>query len=192
MHKANSNQHQNAAGAAEKSREQVMAEREAKKLAKLAKKQKQPTTTGESPAPIANPAAPATAVKPATTIITEVEQTTITKKLTTTTTTTTKDKLELTTTTTGATKTINPEVSATNSTESVSNNAGAEEGDNKRDQIKAEREAKKAAKQAAKAAKSSPTNNVDAAAQKLNSLDITPKPAPALPAAEADQEKVSE
>ncbi|KAH8309524.1 hypothetical protein KR059_011426, partial [Drosophila kikkawai] len=108
--------------ATEKTREQVMAEREAKKLAKQAKKQKNPS-----------------AATPATTIITEVEQTTITTKLTTTTTTKAKEKLEL----------LEKKAdTAVTKTSPVPVENGKEE--KSREQIKAEREAKKAAKKAGK------------------------------------------
>ncbi|KAM8711727.1 hypothetical protein ACLKA7_012267 [Drosophila subpalustris] len=126
MQKAASNQCQNAT--ADKSREQIMCEREAKKQAKLAKKQKSTT--------------------PATTIITEVEQTTITKKLTTTTTTTTttNDKAKVAASSDPACKPTDSSCAATTP------------GEKTRDQIKADREAKKAAKQAAKTAKSCASN----------------------------------
>ncbi|KAH8300332.1 hypothetical protein KR044_012951, partial [Drosophila immigrans] len=155
MQKANDNPKQNQNAAADKSREQVMAEREAKKQAKLAKKQKTPTA--------ANTEAKATGTKPATTIITEVEQTTITTKLTTTTTTTSKDNA--------------PPALATATTVKVASTSDNKPADSSasditRDQIKAEREAKKAAKQAAKTAKSS-ANNADTVTQKLNNLEVT-------------------
>ncbi|XP_017013726.2 translation initiation factor eIF2B subunit delta isoform X2 [Drosophila takahashii] len=111
--------------APEKSRDQVMAEREAKKLAKQAKKQNKPAT----------PAAPAT---PATKIITEVEQTTITTKLTTTTTTKVQEKPD----------SVAPKAAPP----AVANGKDAEAGEKSREQIKAEREAKKAAKKAGKGA----------------------------------------
>ncbi|XP_064542867.1 translation initiation factor eIF2B subunit delta [Drosophila montana] len=167
MQKSNSNP------AADKTREQVMAEREAKKQAKLAKKQK-PNT-------------------PATTIITQVEQTTITKKLTTTTTTTTKEQNQLQLAAAAPapafddTVTSNAvQVTAQNSTDSLTNAAGA--GEKTRDQIKAEREAKKAAKHAAKSNKA---NNVDDVAQQLNNVQITPKTAVTETAAAgaSDQDK---
>ncbi|KAH8253316.1 hypothetical protein KR032_004772, partial [Drosophila birchii] len=154
------------AAAPEKTREQIMAEREAKKLAKQAKKQKNPTA--------AAPATPAAPVIPATKIITEVEQTTITTKLTTTTTTTAKDKLEL------APKSVSAPV------ENGKEAQGA--GEMTREQIKAEREAKKAAKKAGK----STGNKVEAATQQLSSLKVSEK-APAAAKAqpptanEADQ-----
>lgn len=145
-----------------------MAEREAKKQAKLAKKQKLNA--------------------PATTIITEVEQTTITKKLTTTTTTTTKEQnlLPLHSTNVADTKTAS-EASAISSTD-VKPTAPA--GEKTREQIKAEREAKKAAKHAAKSIKS---NNVDAAADQLSDLQVATKTetASAASALTADHEKVS-
>lgn len=172
MQKSNSNPQQNAA--ADKTREQVMAEREAKKQAKQAKKQK-PNT-------------------PATTIITQVEQTTITKKLTTTTTTTTKEQNQLQLAAAAsaplndATVTSNAvQVTAQNSTDSLTN--VAEAGEKTREQIKAEREAKKAAKHAAKSNKA---NNVDAVAQQLNHVQLTPKAAVTETAAAgaADLDKV--
>lgn len=173
MQKSSSNPQQNAS--ADKTREQVMAEREAKKQAKLAKKQK--------------------SITPATTIITEVEQTTITQKLTTTTTTTTKEQSQLPLRSTNVADPKTASQSAQNSTDSFNPTAPASE--KTREQIKAEREAKKAAKQAAKSAKS---NNVDAAAKQLNNLQVATKieaaPAAAATAtgaaATADHEKVGE
>ncbi|XP_051861373.1 translation initiation factor eIF-2B subunit delta isoform X1 [Drosophila albomicans] len=156
MQKANSNPNQN--GAADKTREQVMAEREAKKQAKLAKKQKTTTPTAVETA--------AATTKPATTIITEVEQTTITTKLTTTTTTTTKDNVVAAVAAATSTK-VAP------SSEPPDSNTG----EKTRDQIKAEREAKKAAKQAAKTAKTTGNNNVDTVTQKLNNLEVAPSTA---------------
>ncbi|KAH8240348.1 hypothetical protein KR038_004750, partial [Drosophila bunnanda] len=161
-----------AAAAPEKTREQVMAEREAKKLAKQAKKQKNPTS--------ATPAAPAT------TIITEVEQTTITTKLTTTTTTTAKEKLELLEKKldTAAQKTIPAPV------ENGKEARATEEMT--REQIKAEREAKKAAKKAGK----STGDKVETATQQLSNLKVLEK-APAAAKAqhptsnEADQKKTA-
>ncbi|XP_032590142.1 translation initiation factor eIF-2B subunit delta isoform X2 [Drosophila grimshawi] len=157
MQKAGSNQQPNAS-AADKSREQVMAEREAKKLAKQSKKQKQPPNQ-----------------TPATTIITEVEQTTITQKLTTTTTTTTKSKdnnnknqLSL------AAASITPTTAAVATNIPVSADS-ITTGEKTRDQIKAEREAKKAAKHAAKSSKSVKANNVDAVPQQLNNLHVAAK-----------------
>ncbi|EDW36010.1 GL16909 [Drosophila persimilis] len=143
-------------------REQVMAEREAKKQAKQAKKQK--------------------ATTPATKIITEVEQTTITTKLTTTITTTARDKPEPPAGTAGPAAPI----AAVNCTAST----GTETGDKTRDQIKAEREAKKAAKQAAKAAKSSGTK-VEPPVQKLANLKVTDKTPTltAAPSSAADDDK---
>ncbi|XP_017146425.1 translation initiation factor eIF-2B subunit delta isoform X2 [Drosophila miranda] len=143
-------------------REQVMAEREAKKQAKQAKKQK--------------------ATTPATKIITEVEQTTITTKLTTTTTTTARDKPEPPAETAGPAAPI-AAVTCTASTD-------METVDKTRDQIKAEREAKKAAKQAAKAAKSSGAK-VEPPVQKLANLKVTDKtPTPtAAPSSAANDEK---
>ncbi|XP_023177374.1 translation initiation factor eIF-2B subunit delta isoform X2 [Drosophila hydei] len=164
MQKSNSNPQQNTS--TDKTREQIMAEREAKKQAKLAKKQKLNA--------------------PATTIITEVEQTTITKKLTTTTTTTTKEQnlLPLHSTNVADTKTAS-EASAISSTD-VKPTAPA--GEKTREQIKAEREAKKAAKHAAKSIKS---NNVDAAADQLSDLQVATKTetASAASALTADHEK---
>ncbi|EDW09454.1 translation initiation factor eIF-2B subunit delta isoform X1 [Drosophila mojavensis] len=157
MQKSSSNPQQNAS--ADKTREQVMAEREAKKQAKLAKKQK--------------------SITPATTIITEVEQTTITQKLTTTTTTTTKEQSQLPLRSTNVADPKTASQSAQNSTDSFNPTAPASE--KTREQIKAEREAKKAAKQAAKSAKS---NNVDAAAKQLNNLQVATK-IEAAPAAAA-------
>ncbi|XP_032292027.1 translation initiation factor eIF2B subunit delta [Drosophila virilis] len=171
MQKSNSNSQQNAS--ADKTREQVMAEREAKKQAKQAKKQKP--------------------ITPATTIITQVEQTTITKKLTTTTTTTTKEQNQLQLAAAAsapsydATVTNNAvQVSAQNTTDSLTNATGASE--KTREQIKAEREAKKAAKHAAKSNKA---NSVDAVAQQLNNVQLTPKAAANETAATgaADQDK---
>ncbi|XP_033252755.1 translation initiation factor eIF-2B subunit delta-like isoform X2 [Drosophila miranda] len=143
-------------------REQVMAEREAKKQAKQAKKHK--------------------ATTPATKIITEVEQTTITTKLTTTTTTTARVKPEPPAETAGPPAPI-AAVTCTASTDT-------ETGDKTRDQIKAEREAKKAAKQAEKAAKSSGAK-VEPAVQKLANLKVTNKtPTPtAAPSSAANDEK---
>ncbi|XP_041449054.1 translation initiation factor eIF-2B subunit delta isoform X2 [Drosophila obscura] len=138
-------------------REQVMAEREAKKQAKQAKKQ--------------------TSTPPATKIITEVEQTTITTKLTTTTTTTARDKPEPS----AGTAAIAAPIAAVTFTAA----AGTETGDKTRDQIKAEREAKKAAKQAAKVAKSSGAK-VEAPVQQLANLKVTEKiPAPTVAPAPA-------
>ncbi|ALC41705.1 eIF2B-delta, partial [Drosophila busckii] len=148
----------NAAAAPEKTREQVMAEREAKKQAKQAKKQK----PADKPAAV-EIAVNTTTTTPATTIITEVEQTTITKKLTTTMTTTTKDKVDVVL---GAAK-ISSSVQVT-----TNNNAVESAAEKTREQIKAEREAKKAAKQAAKTGKTS-GNDVTAAAQQLNDLQVS-------------------
>ncbi|XP_034476519.1 translation initiation factor eIF-2B subunit delta isoform X2 [Drosophila innubila] len=170
MQKAASNQNQNAT--ADKTREQIMADREAKKQAKLAKKQKSTT--------------------PATTIITEVEQTTITKKLTTTTTTTTKDKAEellpsmTSATTLKVAASSDPAVPACKTADSIP--AATAPGEKTRDQIKAEREAKKAAKQAAKTCKSS-ASNVESATQKLSNLEVAPKAAASAPALETQDEK---
>ncbi|XP_034121471.1 translation initiation factor eIF-2B subunit delta isoform X1 [Drosophila guanche] len=143
-------------------REQVMAEREAKKQAKQAKKQK--------------------SAPPATKIITEVEQTTITTKLTTTTTTTARDKPEPP----AATAAPAAPIAAVTCTAAVV----TETGDKTRDQIKAEREAKKAAKLAAKVAKSSGAK-VEAPVQQLADLKVTEKtPAPSVaPAPAADEDK---
>ncbi|XP_033233384.1 translation initiation factor eIF-2B subunit delta isoform X1 [Drosophila pseudoobscura] len=143
-------------------REQVMAEREAKKQAKQAKKQK--------------------ATTPATKIITEVEQTTITTKLTTTITTTARDKPEPPA---GTAEPAAPIAAVT-----CPASTGTETGDKTRDQIKAEREAKKAAKQAAKAAKSSGTK-VEPPVQKLANLKVTDKTPTltAAPSSAADDDK---
>ncbi|XP_037712651.1 translation initiation factor eIF-2B subunit delta isoform X1 [Drosophila subpulchrella] len=151
--------------APEKTREQVMAEREAKKLAKQAKKQNKPPT----------PATPATPAAPATKIITEVEQTTITTKLTTTTTTKAQEKLDSL-----ALKTAPP---------TVANGKDAEAGEKSREQIKADREAKKAAKKAGKGAGA----KVEDTTQRLSDLKVADKaPVPAkaaAPATENDLEK---
>lgn len=131
--------------ATEKTRDQIMAEREAKKLA-----------------------------KPATKIITEVEQTTITTKLTTTTTTKVQDAV--------ASKTTQP---------AAVNGKDAEAGEKTREQIKAEREAKKAAKKAGKGGGA----KVEGIAQQLADLKVAEKAPVAASAApsttEADQEKVT-
>ncbi|KAL7736531.1 hypothetical protein ACLKA6_015181 [Drosophila palustris] len=168
MQKAASNQSQNAS--ADKTREQIMSEREAKKQAKLAKKQKSTT--------------------PATTIITEVEQTTITKKLTTTTTTTTNDKAELASMALGTPLKVaassDPAVPACKPADSSC--AATTPGEKTREQIKAEREAKKAAKQAAKTVKSS-ASNVDTVTQKVNNLEVAPRIAAAEPALGTEEEK---
>ncbi|KAH8402166.1 hypothetical protein KR009_010356, partial [Drosophila setifemur] len=134
--------------ASEKSREQIMSEREAKKQAKQAKKQKNAT--------------------PATTIITEVEQTTITTKLTTTTTTTAKEKLELAALN-SATKENMVSCAITNE-----NGNDAEAGEKSRQKIKAEREAKKAAKHAAKAGKAT-GGKVEVPTQQLSNLIVADK-----------------
>ncbi|KAH8348926.1 hypothetical protein KR084_012500, partial [Drosophila pseudotakahashii] len=153
------------AAAPEKSRDQVMAEREAKKLAKQAKKQNKPAT----------PATPATAATPATKIITEVEQTTITTKLTTTTTTKAQEKTDSV-----APKTAPP---------ALANGKDAEAGEKSREQIKADREAKKAAKKAGKGAAA----KVEATSQQLADLKVSdkaPVPPKAAPlATEDDQDK---
>ncbi|KAH8356301.1 hypothetical protein KR200_006550, partial [Drosophila serrata] len=154
----------------EKTREQIMAEREAKKLAKQAKKQKNPTA-----------AAPAV---PATTIITEVEQTTITTKLTTTTTTTAKEKLELLEKKADSA----PQKTAPVPVENGKQAQATEE--KTREQIKAEREAKKAAKKAGKTT----GDKVESATQQLSNLKVSEK-APAAAKAqpptsnETDQKK---
>ncbi|XP_016988166.2 translation initiation factor eIF-2B subunit delta isoform X2 [Drosophila rhopaloa] len=109
-------------GSTEKTRDQIIAEREAKKLAKQAKKQNKPSTSAP----------------PATKIITEVEQTTITTKLTTTTTTKAQEKVN----------SLAPKADPA----TVANGKDAEPGEKSREQIKAEREAKKAAKKAGKGA----------------------------------------
>lgn len=136
-----------------------MAEREAKKLAKQAKKQKTPNT----------------AASPATTIITEVEQTTITTKLTTTTTTTAKEKLELPSVVTANKENNNITQQQTNVVQAnLENGNDVETAEKSRDQIKADREAKKAAKQAAKAGKASGVK-VEAATQQLANLKVSDK-----------------
>jgi len=155
--------------ATEKTRDQIMAEREAKKLAKQAKKQKTaPTPTAATPAVLTTPSAPATK------IITEVEQTTITTKLTTTTTTKVQDAV--------ASKTTQP---------AAVNGKDAEAGEKTREQIKAEREAKKAAKKAGKGGGA----KVEGIAQQLADLKVAEKAPVAASAApsttEADQEKVT-
>ncbi|XP_016929610.2 translation initiation factor eIF2B subunit delta [Drosophila suzukii] len=149
--------------APEKTREQVMAEREAKKLAKQAKKQNKPQS----------PATPATPAAPATKIITEVVQTTITTKLTTTTTTKAQEKLDSL-----AIKTVPP---------TVANGNDAEAGEKSREQIKADRGAKKAAKKAGKGAGA----KVEDTTQRLSDLKESDKaPAKAAPpATENDLEK---
>ncbi|KRK00454.1 translation initiation factor eIF-2B subunit delta isoform X2 [Drosophila yakuba] len=160
--------------ATEKTRDQVMAEREAKKLAKQAKKQKNATTsTAAAPAPpTASTTVSPTPATPATKIITEVEQTTITTKLTTTTTTKVQDAV--------VSKTTQP---------AAVNGKDAEAGDKTREQIKAEREAKKAAKKAGKGGGA----KVEGVSQQMADLKVAeqvPVPANAAPAAtEADQEK---
>lgn len=153
--------------ATEKTRDQIMAEREAKKLAKQAKKQKTaPTPTAATPTVLTTPSAPATK------IITEVEQTTITTKLTTTTTTKVQDAV--------ASKTTQP---------AAVNGKDAEAGEKTREQIKAEREAKKAAKKAGKGGGA----KVEGIAQQLADLKVAEKAPVAASAApsttEADQEK---
>ncbi|XP_017123467.1 translation initiation factor eIF-2B subunit delta [Drosophila elegans] len=153
------------AGATEKPRDQIMAEREAKKLAKQAKKQNKPST----------PATSATPATPATKIITEVEQTTITTKLTTTTTTKAPEKVNSL-----APKTA-PAV--------VANGKEAETGEMSREMIKAERELRKAAKKAGKGTGA----KVEATTQQLAALKVGDK-APgtakaALPVTEEDHEK---
>ncbi|XP_023036992.1 translation initiation factor eIF-2B subunit delta isoform X1 [Drosophila willistoni] len=127
----------------EKTREEIIAAREAKKISKLGKKQKSTLA-----APSTEPG-PAPASLTGTTIITEVEQTTITTKLT------------RTTTTSGCKKNVVEKQGAVAPTpiatvKSLPGIPGDESGvsEKSRDQIKAEREAKKAAKQAAKANKS--------------------------------------
>ncbi|XP_032572899.1 translation initiation factor eIF-2B subunit delta isoform X2 [Drosophila sechellia] len=153
--------------ATEKTRDQIMAEREAKKLAKQAKKHKTaPTPTAATPAVLTTPAAPATK------IITEVEQTTITTKLTTTTTTKVQDAV--------ASKTTQP---------AAVNGKDVEAGEKTREQIKAEREAKKAAKKAGKGGGA----KVEGITQQLADLKVAEKAPVAASAApsttEADQEK---
>ncbi|XP_030377130.1 translation initiation factor eIF-2B subunit delta isoform X2 [Scaptodrosophila lebanonensis] len=149
--------------ATDKTREQIMAEREAKKQAKHNKKNQSKTV----PTP------------PTTKIITEVEQTTITTRLTTTTTTTNDRQEQLATTVAAAVPT---------KTTSVTSTTTLELGENTREKIKAEREAKKAAKQAVKSAKVS-GGNVDAAAQKLANLQI--QTAGATEAAESEKPALS-
>ncbi|KMY96023.1 translation initiation factor eIF-2B subunit delta isoform X1 [Drosophila simulans] len=153
--------------ATEKTRDQIMAEREAKKLAKQAKKHKTaPTPTAATPAVLTTPAAPATK------IITEVEQTTITTKLTTTTTTKVQDAVASKTTQLAAV-----------------NGKDVEAGEKTREQIKAEREAKKAAKKAGKGGGA----KVEGTTQQLADLKVAEKAPVAASAApsttEADQEK---
>ncbi|EDX08364.1 GD11760 [Drosophila simulans] len=153
--------------ATEKTRDQIMAEREAKKLAKQAKKHKTaPTPTAATPAVLTTPAAPATK------IITEVEQTTITTKLTTTTTTKVQDAVASTTTQPAAV--IGKDVEA---------------GEKTREQIKAEREARKAAKKVCKGGGA----KVEGTTQQLADLKVAEKAPVAASAApsttEADQEK---
>ncbi|KAH8277958.1 hypothetical protein KR018_010836, partial [Drosophila ironensis] len=150
------------ATAPEKTREQVMAEREAKKQAKLAKKQKNTNTN----------TAAAAAAATATQIITEVEQTTITTKLTTTTTTSAKETLDL-----PATVTAIKEREVASTERPAENGQVGEAGEKSREQIKAEREAKKAAKQAAKAGKAA--GGAEAPTQQFSNLKVAEKAAPA-------------
>ncbi|KAH8369916.1 hypothetical protein KR093_001446, partial [Drosophila rubida] len=181
MQKATSN---NSPNAVDKTREQVMAEREAKKQAKLAKKQKNTTPANTTPANTAQSSKDTTATKPATTIITEVEQTTITTKLTTTTTTTTKENAESTLASATSIKVASTSDTAVAGIKSADSSVG----EKTRDQIKADREAKKAAKQAAKTAKSS-ANNVDTVTQNLNKLEVAAKTAAPQSAAATEEEK---
>ncbi|XP_001976398.3 translation initiation factor eIF-2B subunit delta isoform X1 [Drosophila erecta] len=157
--------------ATEKTRDQIIAEREAKKLAKQAKKLKNAATaTADAPAaptvPTTVSTIPATS---ATKIITKVEQTTITTKLTTTTTTKKADAAAL--------KPTQP---------AAVNGKDAEEGERSREQIKAEREAKKAAKKAGKSGGA----KVEGVLQQLADLKVSEKvTANAAPSAtEANQQ----
>ncbi|XP_017072996.1 translation initiation factor eIF-2B subunit delta isoform X2 [Drosophila eugracilis] len=151
--------------ASEKTRDQIMAEREAKKMAKQAKKQNKPVTQATS----------TTSATPATKIITEVEHTTITTKLTTTTTTKVQEKSD----------SVVPKPAQS----TLVNGKDAEAGEKTREQIKAEREAKKAAKKAGKGGAA----KIEAATQQLADLKVAEKASEtvnAVPVAtNADQEK---
>ncbi|XP_017040689.1 translation initiation factor eIF-2B subunit delta isoform X2 [Drosophila ficusphila] len=146
----------------EKTREQIMAEREAKKLAKQSKNQNKSSTA-------------VVAATSGTKIITEVEQTTITTKLTTTTTTKAQEKVDSV-----APKAVLP---------TLPNGQNTEAGEKSRDQIKAEREAKKAAKKAGKSAGAKVEATRQQVAE-LKVADKAPEvPKPPSQTAGKDQEK---